>query len=56
MENLKFTELKISGDILKAISDMGFEETTPIQTSTIPPLLEGKDVNGQAQTGTGKIQ
>ncbi len=54
MENLKFTELKISGDILKAISDMGFEETTPIQTSTIPPLLEGKDVNGQAQTGTGK--
>ena len=54
MENIKFTELKVSNDILKAISDMGFEETTGIQTSAIPPLLEGKDVNGQAQTGTGK--
>ena len=48
MENLKFTELNISHELQKAISDMGFEETTGIQTSAIPPLMEGKDVNGQA--------
>lgn len=40
--------------MLKAIEDMGFEETTPIQAGAIPPILEGKDVVGQAQTGTGK--
>jgi len=41
-------------DILKAISGMGFEEPTPIQMQTIPVLLTGKDLMGQAQTGTGK--
>lgn len=50
----KFEEFKISKEILKAITDMGFEESTPIQGQTIPTALEGKDLIGQAQTGTGK--
>lgn len=49
-----FNELGLSEDITRAISDMGFEETTPIQELTIPIALEGKDLIGQAQTGTGK--
>jgi len=54
MDKIKFEELNCSKEILKAINDMGFEETTPIQTLTIPLIMEGKDVVGQAQTGTGK--
>ena len=38
----------------RAIGDMGFEEPTPIQAMAIPQILDGKDVTGQAQTGTGK--
>jgi ATP-dependent RNA helicase DeaD len=49
-----FSELSIQEEILKSISDMGFEEPTPIQAACIPVILEGKDVIGQAQTGTGK--
>lgn len=49
-----FSELGISPALLNAIQKMGFEEATPIQTETIPVALEGKDVIGQAQTGTGK--
>ncbi len=51
---MKFTELEIENSILSAIQKMGFEEMTPIQEKTIPLALEGKDVIGQAQTGTGK--
>jgi ATP-dependent RNA helicase DeaD len=51
---LKFNELNISPEILKAIEDMGFEEPTPIQQRSIPFILSGRDVTGQAQTGTGK--
>lgn len=54
MEVLKFEELKLSKEIQKAVTDMGFEEATPIQSNTIPYILEGRDVIGQAQTGTGK--
>lgn len=54
MKKLKFEELNLSPKILRAVSDMGFEEASPIQSATIPVLLEGKDVIGQAQTGTGK--
>jgi len=54
MENLEFKDLKLSKEIQKAITDMGFEEATPIQSNSIPYMLEGKDVIGQAQTGTGK--
>ncbi|QTU82470.1 DEAD/DEAH box helicase [Carnobacteriaceae bacterium zg-C25] len=51
---MKFSELGLSESLLKSIKTMGFEETTPIQAQTIPLALEGKDVIGQAQTGTGK--
>lgn len=51
---LKFNELDLIPELLKSVKGMGFEETTPIQEQTIPLALEGKDVIGQAQTGTGK--
>ncbi len=54
MKTVKFSELNISSQVQKAVEDMGFEETTPIQTQSIPYILEGRDVTGQAQTGTGK--
>ncbi len=55
MENIiKFEEMNIRHEIKKAISDMGFEEPTPIQINSIPLILEGRDITGQAQTGTGK--
>ena len=54
MQTINFKELKISGNIMKAVDDMGFEEATPIQTQAIPFLMEGMDIIGQAQTGTGK--
>lgn len=49
-----FVDLELSKPIYKAIDKMGFEETTPIQAQTIPLALEGQDLIGQAQTGTGK--
>jgi ATP-dependent RNA helicase DeaD len=49
-----FTDLGISPPILTALREMGFEEPTPIQVGAIPPLLDGRDLIGQAQTGTGK--
>lgn len=49
-----FLELELSSPVNKAIDKMGFEETTPIQAKTIPMAMEGKDLIGQAQTGTGK--
>jgi hypothetical protein len=54
MENLAFKDLDLSKEIQKAISEMGFEEATPIQSQAIPHVLKGEDVLGQAQTGTGK--
>ena len=51
---MKFSELNLKPEILKAIKRAGFEEATPIQAQTIPLALSGKDVIGQAQTGTGK--
>ncbi|HLQ40583.1 MAG TPA: DEAD/DEAH box helicase [Tetragenococcus sp.] len=51
---MKFKELNLSQELLEAVKKSGFEETTPIQAETIPLVLEGKDVIGQAQTGTGK--
>ena len=50
----KFSDLNLSPAILKAVHRMGFEEATPIQAKTIPLGMEGKDLIGQAQTGTGK--
>ncbi|MFC7370715.1 DEAD/DEAH box helicase [Fictibacillus iocasae] len=49
-----FQELGLSPELLKSINNMGFEEATPIQRDTIPTALQGTDLIGQAQTGTGK--
>ncbi len=54
MENLIFKDLNLSEEVQKAIAEMGFEEATSIQSKSIPHIMEGKDVIGQAQTGTGK--
>ncbi len=50
----KFDELQLNPNILRAIEEMGFEEMSPIQAKAIPMILGGKDIVGQAQTGTGK--
>lgn len=51
---MNFNEMKLIKPILKAVREAGFEEPSPIQSKTIPLLLEGRDVLGCAQTGTGK--
>ena len=51
---MKFDELKISDSLKEAVGYMGFENCTPIQDQAIPVILDGKDVIGCAQTGTGK--
>ncbi|MDE3120404.1 MAG: DEAD/DEAH box helicase, partial [Paracoccaceae bacterium] len=50
----KFSDLALDPRVLQAVADAGYETPTPIQTQAIPPALEGKDVLGIAQTGTGK--
>jgi len=54
MKTLKFEELGLSKEIEKAVKQMGFEEASPIQAQAIPVVMDGKDIIGQAQTGTGK--
>ncbi|GAB2584134.1 DEAD/DEAH box helicase [Dyella jejuensis] len=49
-----FSALALSPEVLRALADVGYESPSPIQAATIPSLLEGRDVLGQAQTGTGK--
>ena len=51
---LNFTDLALPESLLKGLSDVGYESPSPIQAETIPPLLAGRDLVGQAQTGTGK--
>lgn len=51
---MKFTELELEDSVLDALDAMNFQDCTPIQEKTIPILLEGKDLIGVAQTGTGK--
>lgn len=53
-QGLKYQDANIMQEILRATKEMGFEVMTPIQEQAIPILLEGKDIIGQAQTGTGK--
>lgn len=53
-EALRYEDSGIDPRILRAVAEMGFTEMTPIQQQAIPLLLEGRDVIGQAQTGTGK--
>ena len=54
MEEISYRESGLDPRILRAVEEMGFEQMTPIQAQAIPVLLEGRDVIGQAQTGTGK--
>ena len=54
METVRFEDLNLSDAILRAVTDMGFEAASPIQAQAIPAQLEGRDMIGQAQTGTGK--
>ncbi len=49
-----FADLGLRAELLQALTRLGYEEPTPIQEATIPPLLEGRDLVGQAATGTGK--
>ncbi|HET7370780.1 MAG TPA: DEAD/DEAH box helicase [Gammaproteobacteria bacterium] len=52
--SVRFDELALSAPVLRALTEVGYESPSPILAATIPPLLEGRDVLGQAQTGTGK--
>ena len=54
MEPLRFEDLGVDERILRAVTEMGFEEATPIQAKAIPEVMTGQDIIGQAQTGTGK--
>ena len=51
---MRFDELGLAPELLKAVSDKGYETPTPIQAQAIPIVLSGKDLMGGAQTGTGK--
>src|SRR6187399_2522347 len=51
---LPFSALGLSAPVLEALTAVGYEAPSPIQAETIPPLLAGRDLLGQAQTGTGK--
>src|SRR5512143_2413075 len=53
-KDMTFEELKLHPSILKAVAECGYKTPTPIQVKAIPPGLEGLDVMGLAQTGTGK--
>ena len=53
-QKMRFEDADIDGGILRAVQEMGFETMSPIQEKAIPVLLEGRDIVGQAQTGTGK--
>ena len=53
-DTILFSDLGLDGRVLAAVSDLGYEKPSPIQAATIPLLLEGRDVVGVAQTGTGK--
>src|ERR1700722_4992143 len=49
-----FADLALAPELCDVLSGLGYEEPTPIQVAAIPPLLEGRDLVGQAATGTGK--
>ena len=54
MSKIKFNELPLSDDVLRAIDEMGFTTPSKIQEKAIPEIIKGRDLIGQAQTGTGK--
>ena len=51
---MTFADLGLSDELLRAVTDSGYDEPTPIQRAAIPSVLMGKDLIGIAQTGTGK--
>lgn len=51
---LRFADLGLAEPVMAAVAEVGYETPSPIQAATIPALLAGRDVLGQAQTGTGK--
>lgn len=51
---MKFEDLQLTAPLLKAVADQGYIAPSPIQEKAIPPVLEGRDLIGCAQTGTGK--
>ena len=51
---MSFADLGLSEEVLKAVTDAGYSEPTPIQEKAIPTVLMGRDILGCAQTGTGK--
>ena len=51
---MNFKDLGLCPEILRSIDERGYEEPTPVQAKAIPPILEGRDMVGSAQTGTGK--
>src|SRR5689334_14032809 len=53
-EAATFADFGLRAELLTALAGLGYEEPTPIQRAAIPPLLEGRDLLGQAATGTGK--
>ncbi len=54
MSQLQFHDLAVSREMQRAIGDLGYVSATEIQAQAIPAIMEGKDLIGQAQTGTGK--
>src|SRR3954452_24121026 len=53
-EAAAFADLGLRAELLEALASLGYEEPTPIQREAIPPMLQGRDLLGQAATGTGK--
>src|SRR4030043_2185442 len=51
---MKFSELDLKPEILKALTDMGYQDLTPIQEKTFSPILNGRDLLARAETGSGK--
>ena len=54
MKTIKFREFKLDNRLLRILDEIGFRECTPVQAECLPLILEGHDIAGQAQTGTGK--
>src|SRR5215213_2199745 len=52
--SMQFSDLRLAEPLLRALVSEGYQTATPIQAKAIPPVLEGRDVMGAAQTGTGK--
>src|SRR5210317_301080 len=51
---MRFSEIGLSAELLRAVEEQGYQEATPVQQQSIPLILEGRDILAGAQTGTGK--